>query len=90
MAEHSKIAAATKENLVQIIIEALTGSPQKKAFSGLLLAIIGYLLYIKNKKSTTDNIKIKEPSKKSVRKHLFREEEKDMSTLSSLKELNNL
>lgn len=59
MAEHSKMADAAAQGLWQIVKNSLIGSPQKKAFSAVLLAIIGYLIYMKNKKSSTDNIKIK-------------------------------
>jgi hypothetical protein len=66
MAEHSKVAGAAKQNFTQIMLNALVGSPKKQAFSAFLLAIIGFLIYMKNKKSTTDNIKIKEqPNKKA-------------------------
>jgi hypothetical protein len=60
MAEHSKVAEAAAQSVWQIVVNSLIGSPQKKAFSAVLLAIIGYLIYMKNKKSSTDNIKIKE------------------------------
>ena len=60
MAEHSKVAEAAAQSVWQIVANSLVGSPQKKAFSAVLLAIIGYLIYMKNKKSSTDNIKIKE------------------------------
>jgi hypothetical protein len=59
MAEHSKVAEAAAQSLWQIVVNSLVGSTQKKAFSAVLLAIIGYLIYMKNKKSSTDNIKIK-------------------------------
>jgi hypothetical protein len=73
-----------------MIIESLTGSPSKKAFSALLLGIIGYLIYMKNKKSSTDNIKPKERlSKKLVIYVLFRKEEKAALMLFSLRELNS-
>jgi hypothetical protein len=81
MAEHSKVATAAKQNFTQIMLNALVGSPKKKAFSAFLLAIIGFLIYMKNKKSTTDNIKIKEqPNKKAVNMVIFRKEEKDRLT----------
>jgi hypothetical protein len=90
MAEHSKVVAPTAETLGQIIKNALIGSNQKKAFSGILLAIIAYLIYMKNKKSTTDNIKLgEERNKKKVTSLLFRKEERETLTLSSLKELRN-
>jgi len=53
------VAEAAATSLWQIVVNSLVGSPQKKAFSAVLLAIIGYLIYMKNKKSSTDNIKIK-------------------------------
>lgn len=90
MAEHSKVVAPTAETLGQIIKNALIGSNQKKAFSSILLAIIAYLIYMKNKKSTTDNIKLREErNKKKVISLLFRKEERETLTLSSLKELRN-
>ena len=60
MADHSKVAIEGTTGLVQIIINALAGSNKKKAFSAILLAIIGYLIYMKNKKSSTDSIKLTE------------------------------
>lgn len=60
MAQHSKIAEPAAQDLWQIVVNSLVGSRQKKTFSVVLLAIIGYLVYMKNKKSSTDNIKIKE------------------------------
>lgn len=72
MPEHSKIAGAVSDNLYTIITQALVGSDKKKAFSIILLAIVGYLIYMKNKKSSTDNIKIKESLLKKVTHRLLR------------------
>jgi len=69
MAEHSKTAATA--GFGSIILNALVGSTQKKIFSGILLAIIGYLLYMKNKKSTTDNIKLREERASKKKVHLL-------------------
>jgi len=64
MAEQSKTAAV---GVLQALLHALVGSTNKKVFSGVLLAIIGYLLYMKNKKSSTDHISLKDDkNKKSV------------------------
>ena len=54
------MADAAAQSIWQIVTNSFVGSPQKKAFSAVLLAIIGYLIYMKNKKSSTDNIKIRE------------------------------
>lgn len=90
MAEHSKVAQATSEGILQIILAAFVGSPQRKAFSAVLLGIIGYLIYMKNKKSSTDNIKIKdEPRKHKVRSLPSRKEEKDMLMPFFSKEFEN-
>jgi hypothetical protein len=45
---------------------ALLGSPNRKAFSALILAIIGYLIYAKNKKTSTESLRPgdKRPEKK--------------------------
>jgi flagellar biosynthesis protein FliP len=59
MAEHSKVAAAASQGLLKIIINAFIGSTQRKAFSSVLLAIIGFLIYMKNKKSSTDNLRVR-------------------------------
>ena len=60
MAEHSKVAADKAIGFVEIILNALAGSPKKKLFSGILLVIIAFLIYMKNKKSATDNLKLNE------------------------------
>lgn len=60
MANHSKVAAPAAEGFVELIRRALLGSPSRKAFSGVILAIIAYLIYAKNKKSATDSIKLAE------------------------------
>lgn len=60
MAGHSKIATQPPVGFVNIIKNALVGSKEKKVFSAVLLAIIGYLIYMKNKKSSTDFIKVDE------------------------------
>ncbi len=60
MAGQSKIATQPAIGFLEIIKNALIGSNQKKVFSAILLAIIGYLIYMKNKKSSTDTIKIDE------------------------------
>jgi hypothetical protein len=60
MAGQSKIATQPPAGFVEIIKNALIGTNQKKVFSAILLAIIGYLIYMKNKKSSTDTIKIDE------------------------------
>ena len=51
MGEHSKIANTASNQLLEILRNAFLGSREKKAFSAVLLAIIGYLIYIKNKKT---------------------------------------
>ena len=67
MADHSKIAASTPEGLLKIILNALVGSTSKKVVSGVVLAIIAYLIHMKNKHSATENLRIKEDkNKKSV------------------------
>ena len=66
MPEHSKIAQTTAPTFFTILSKALIGSNQKKAFSIVLMAIIAYLIYVKNKKSSTDNIKIKDEAIKKV------------------------
>jgi hypothetical protein len=69
------------------MLNALVGTTKRKVFSAILLGIIGYLLYMKNKKSTTDNIKLKEESsKKKVLMFLCRKEARATSTQSSSKE----
>ena len=65
MPVHSKVAQGHKDTLLEILQKAFLGSAKKQAFSAVLLAIIGYLIYIKNKKSSTDHIKLGEPSKSS-------------------------
>ena len=70
MAEHSKVAEPAARGILQLIINNFTGTPQKKAFSGVLLAIIAYLIYIKNKKTATENIKLKDLPKPKVIKLL--------------------
>jgi hypothetical protein len=45
---------------------ALVGSRNKKIFSAVVLAIIGYLLYAKNKKSATDSLRLPERREKKV------------------------
>jgi len=54
------MAESAAESVWQIVKNSLIGSGQKKAFSAVLLAIIGYLIYMKNKKSSTDSIRIKD------------------------------
>jgi hypothetical protein len=84
MAQHSKIVGEASAGFTQIIINALLGSNKKKAFSGVLLAIIGYLIYMKNKKSSTDFIKVAEKKgDKKVNGLSFRKAARAMSTLSS-------
>jgi len=68
------------------MLNALVGTTKRKVFSAILLGIIGYLLYMKNKKSTTDNIKLKEESSKKVLMFLCRKEARATSTQSSSKE----
>lgn len=67
-----------------MVVNSLVGSAQKKAFSAVLLAIIGYLVYMKNKKSSTDNIRIKEEGlkHKKVTIYGFRKGERATSMLS--------
>ena len=77
MPEHSKIAQKGTDSIMTILEKSFLGSPEKKAYSAVLLAIIGYLIYIKNKKSSTDNIKVKDqPKKGKVTMILCRKEEK--------------
>lgn len=71
MAEHSKVATAASQGLLKIIINAFIGNTQRKAFSSILLAIIGFLIYMKNKKSSTDNLRMREPAGKQKVIHLF-------------------
>jgi hypothetical protein len=60
------------------------GSRNKKIFSGMLLAIIAYLIYAKNKKSATESIRLTDKrSDKKVRNRLCRREERAQSTASS-------
>lgn len=54
------MAADKAIGFVEIILNALIGSPKKKLFSGILLVIIAFLIYMKNKKSATDNLKLNE------------------------------
>ena len=84
MPEHSKMAQKGTDSIMTILEKSFLGSPQKKAYSAVLLAIIGYLIYIKNKKSSTDNIKINnQPKKQKVHLQLSRKEEREMSIKSS-------
>jgi len=56
----------------------------------VILAIIGYLIYIKNKKSATDNIKIKDELLKKVISGLYRKKvAKEKSMQSFGKESKN-
>ena len=90
MAEHSKVASNNSAAVLEILYKAFLGSGKKQAFSAFLLAIIGYLIYIKNKKSTTDSLKLKEEFKKAkVTLSLLRKEEKATSMLSSSRESKN-
>lgn len=60
------------------------GSRNKKIFSAVLLAIIGYLIYAKNKKSATDSIKLPEKrNEQKVSPPPRRKAEKATSTASS-------
>ena len=65
MAGQSKIATQPPVGFINIIKNALVGSKEKKVFSAVLLAIIGYLIYMKNKKSATDSIKVDEKRTKA-------------------------
>jgi hypothetical protein len=65
MAGQSKIATQPPVGFINIIKNALVGSKEKKVFSAVLLAIIGYLIYMKNKKSATDSIKVDEKKTKA-------------------------
>lgn len=46
------------EHLKAVLMKLFFGSKRKKAITFSAVAIIFYLLHLKNKKSTTDNIKI--------------------------------
>ena len=91
MADQSKIASTATNTITTIILNSLIGSPSKKAFSSVLLAIIAFLIYMKNKKSATDNIKISEEKlkKKSVHHLLSRKEEEVTLTQSLWNESKN-
>ena len=66
------MAADKAIGFVEIILNALAGSPKKKLFSGILLVIIAFLIYMKNKKSATDNLKLNEKKgEKKVQLELF-------------------
>ncbi len=66
------MAADKAIGFVEIILNALAGSPKKKLFSGILLVIIAFLIYMKNKKSATDNLKLNEKKgDKKVQLELF-------------------
>lgn len=85
MPAHSKIAS--NANLKTILLDVLVGTTKKKIASGVLLAIIFYLIHVKNKKSATDNLKFNLNKDKQV---IFldydRKEEKVMWTQYSLLE----
>lgn len=90
MAEHSKVASNNSAAVLNILYKAFLGSGKKKAFSAFLLSIIGYLIYMKNKKSTTDSLKLKEEFKKvQVILPPLRKEERDTSMPSSSRESKN-
>ena len=63
MAEHSKPGSRVSDGLLKIIINALVGSTHKKVVSAVVLAVIAYLIYMKNKKSSTDYVRLREDSK---------------------------
>lgn len=60
MADHSKVAVAAGEGFADLLRKALIGTRNRKAISAVVLAIIGYLIYAKNKKSATDSLKLTE------------------------------
>lgn len=52
----------------------LFGSTKKRVFTGTILFIISFLIYIRNKKTGADNIRLREErEKKKVLLHLDRE-----------------
>lgn len=68
MADHSKVATPAAVGFIQLVQRALLGSSNGRAFSGLILAIIAYLIYAKNKKTSTDSLRVGEKrTEKKVR-----------------------
>lgn len=80
MAGQSKVAIPQSATFKDVLFDLLVGSNRKKVLSATVLVIIAFLIYMKNKKSATENIKIKEEgSKKKVKYSLIdRKEEKEM------------
>jgi hypothetical protein len=84
MADHSKVAAPATAGFIQLVQQALLGSTNGRAFSGLILAIIAYLIYAKNKKTSSDSLRVGEKrGDKKVREGLFRKAAGDRWTASS-------
>lgn len=83
MASHSKVANTATEGVSKLLVKAFVGDSQSKAFSGVLLAIIGYLIYIKNKQMATDNLRLKDLPRSKVSPVLRRKAARDASTRSS-------
>lgn len=46
------------EHLKSVLAKLLFGSTRKKILSASVVAIICYLIYLKNKKSSTENLKL--------------------------------
>jgi hypothetical protein len=60
MAEHSKIRKLLPDGIKKVLIEAFLGTNDRKAVSALILAIIAYLIYIKNNKSALEHVRLRD------------------------------
>lgn len=82
MASQSKMIF---DSFSALLLKALFGSTRKRAVTASILVIIGFLLYIRNKKSSIENLKLSKLSIKEsdVIRDLCRKG-KETSTLCSM------
>lgn len=60
MAGQSKVAIPQSTAFKDVLFDLLVGSNRKKVLSTTVLVIIAFLIYMKKKKSATENMKIKD------------------------------
>lgn len=85
MANQSKAIFA--DHFKNIVLNVMLGSRKNKAVTFSIIVIISFLLYMRNTRVTSDNIKLRSKIKK-VRWGISRREERAMSIRSSSKESN--
>lgn len=64
MANQSKVLLS--DHLKAIIYNVILGSRKNRAISFSIIAIVGFLLYMRNSRSSTENLRLSDKKKKKV------------------------